>query len=226
MIEKNKRIIIIILSVLAGVFLTACEKTVQEVASKPVKSVDRGLIEDYTYTNDYFEFSIDLPYDWYAMSQKEMQAVAKQGGRMITGNQQNLKAALEASEPNYVYMFMVFEQPPGTPGSFNPSITCIGEKTSMYPGIKDGEDYFMNMKKLLAMGNVQVDFDGEIGIEDLGGQEFHYMHSEMQFGGFTISSDYYSAIIKGYAIGFVLSYADEDQEQVLMDSIASVQFYE
>ena len=76
------------------------------------------------------------------------------------------------------------------------------------------------------MGNVQVDFDEEIGIEDLGGQEFHSMHSEMQFGGFTISSDYYSTIIKGYAVGFVLSYVDEDQEQVLMDSIATVQFYE
>ncbi len=81
------------------------------------------------------------------------------------------------------------------------------------------------MQTILAMGNVQIDFDEEIDIENLGGVEFHHMHATMQIGNITIYSDYYSSIIKDYAVGFALTYVDYDQGQILMDSIATVQFY-
>ena len=223
--ETYKKFTAVVVLILVTVLLTFCGIPEQETKSEPAKLVDVGKIEDYIYTNDYFSFSVDLPYDWYTMSQQEMREVARQGGRMITGGQQNIQAALKASEPNHLYMFMVLEFPPGTPGRFNPSFTCIGEKVSMFPGIQNGRDYILNMQKILSMGNVQIEFDEEIYIENLGGVEFHHMRAMMQFGNITIYSDYYSSVINGYAVGFVLTYVDDEQEQVLMDSIGSVQFY-
>src|SRR5204863_6276705 len=99
------------------------------------------------YTNKYFEFTIAIPKDWQVQDNETQKELMNQGENLISGDDKNLKAMIDASELNTLNLISIFHYPVGAAVESNPSFISIAEKVEHYPGIKTGKDYLLNAKK-------------------------------------------------------------------------------
>ena len=109
-------------------------------SQKAADEIDFGTVNNSVYKNEYFGLSITLPPDWSIQDQETRQKLKELGGQMVAGDDENLKAAVKASELTTVNLFTAFKHPIGTPVEYNPSITSLAERVRHIPGIKTGKD--------------------------------------------------------------------------------------
>lgn len=186
--------------------------------------MDFGTLTDATYRNQYLGFSIELPKDWNVQDQKTQQRLMKRGIKAMAGDDDNLKAVIEASELKTVNLFAVFQHPIGSPVEFNPSVMSVAESVAEWPGIKRGKDYLFQARKMLEAGQMQIEFPRECYSVQLGGVEFDVMEIEMTVLGKIVKQKYYSMIRKGYALGFIISFTNEEEEALLQKILTTLSF--
>ncbi|OQA31392.1 MAG: hypothetical protein BWY57_02373 [Betaproteobacteria bacterium ADurb.Bin341] len=191
---------------------------------KEAKEIDFGTIKDSIYQNDYFGMSVKLPPEWSVQDRASLQRISESGGKMIAGDDKNLKLALKASEMRSVNLFGVFRHPLGKPVQFNPNIGCVAEKVSHLPGITKGADYLYHSRKMLEASQIKFTFPNEMSSEKIGGESFDVMHTEILLAGQKIHQKYYASVMKGYAVAFVLSYLTSDDEAALQSILNTTTF--
>ena len=185
---------------------------------------DLGTFEGDTYSNAYFNFKMQIPDGWFPLTQEMIEAVNQQGKRAVGGEDKNLSATIEASEENTINFFMVYEKPPGTPVLFNPSLGCFAEKVSHLPGIKSGSDYLLNIKRIFEMSQLKLKFPEDIESKMIDGVGFDILTAEMDMGQITVKQKYYTTIMKGYSLGLILTYINNEQYSMIKESIDSISF--
>jgi hypothetical protein len=213
----SKAILRIAPAILLAMLLFGCTK-------KAADEVDFGTLNNSVYRNDYFGFSVSLPADWNVQDQRAQQQLMKKGVQVVAGDDKNLKAVVKASELQTVNLFAVFRHPVGAPVDYNPGVIAVAERTRDLPGIKRGKDYFFHARKILEASKIQVSFPKEYYTERLANVEFDVMELEMTIGGKTVKQKYYTAIQKGYALSFIMSFVnDEDAAslQAILDTLKS-----
>ena len=208
---------VLVLFIATMLFLMGCGK-------KAADEIDFGAVKNSIYQNEYFGLAVGLPRDWSVLDQEARQRLMESGGKMVSGDDKNLKAALKASEITTVNLFAAFKHPVGSPVSSNPSIMCVAERVREIPGIKKGADYLFHSKRVLESGQLQVTFPKEISTESIGGQEFDVMYMEMPYAGRTIQQKYYAAIMKGYALAFIVSFTTDEEEAALQNILKTAAF--
>ena len=191
--------------IVLAVLLIGCGKKAND-------EIDFGAFNNSVYTNNYFGLTVTIPADWSIQDQEAQRRIMKLGGKMVAGDDKNLKSLMKASELKTVNLFAAFEYPAGTPVAFNPSIMALAEKVSQLPGIKRGKDYLFFARQILESGQMQVSFPKEIYTERLGGVDFDVMDLELSVREITIKEKYYAAIIKGYALSFIVAFTNDEEE--------------
>ena len=186
--------------------------------------IDFGAVENSTYRNDYFGLSVKLPSEWSVQDKETRQKLMDLGRKMVQGDDKNLKAVIKASEMQTVNLFAAFKHPIGTPVPYNPNIMCLAERVSHMPGIKRGKDYHFHSKRLLESSQMEVSFPKEASTEELGGHNFDVMYVEAPIAGMTIRQKHYAAIMKGYALVFIVSFTNGEEESTLDNVLSSVTF--
>jgi hypothetical protein len=204
---------IIVLSTL----LIGCNK-------KASDEIDFGTINNSVYTNNYFGMTVAIPSDWNVQDQAAQQQLMKVGGKLLSGEDKNLQAVLKASELQVVNLFAVFKYERGSPVTFNPSILSMAENVRQFPGIKIGKDYLFHTRKALESGQIQMSFPKDIYTQQLGGVGFDVMETETSVRGMVIKQKYYAAIMKGYALGFVVSFTTDEEQTSLQKILDTVTF--
>ena len=205
-------------------FVVACIALLPGCGKKAPDEIDFGAVEKSVYRNEYFGFSLRLPPEWSVQDREAQQRIMEMGGKIIAGDDKNLKALMKASELQTVQLLTAFRHPLGTPTSYNPSVMCVAERVGHMPGIKQGRDYLFHTRRVLESSPMKIAFPGEVSAEKLGGREFDLMHVEMQFPGITVRQKYYASIMKGYALGCIMSYATRDEESTLDGILATLSF--
>lgn len=198
--------------------LTAgCEK-------KAADEIDFGSVRNSVYSNAYFGLSITLPPSWSIQDQEARQRLMDMGGKMVAGDDKNLKAAVKAAEMTTVNLLSVFKHPMGAPVPCNPNIMCIAEQVRHMPGISKGTDYLYHARRALEASQMQASVLEEESTESIGGHDFNVMHIELSLGNLTVHQKYYAAIMKGYALVFIVSYTTDDDQSALKDILKTVTF--
>ena len=197
--------------------LTACSKTSEQMP-------DDGEMNGTTYTNHYFNFTMAVPDGWYPIDQKTIDALNEQGRKMLAGDDKNMDANLKAAQQNTFTLFTTFQKPPGTPGTFNPAVSCLAEKVGHLPGIGSGHDYLLLIKNTLKMGQMKVNIADTITPVNFSGKEFHVLNIELPMGNLTIKQSFYATIQNDYALAFVTTYQDDSQNSVIQKSLQSMRF--
>jgi hypothetical protein len=198
------------------VFISGCEQKAKD-------EIDFGVFNNSVYQNNYFGLTVALPSDWSIQDQEAQRRIMELGSEIVAADDQNLKAAIKASELTTVNLFAAFEHPLGTPVPYNSGIMCLAEKVHHMPGIKQGSDYLFHTRMLLESSQMQISFPQEISTETLGGQQFDVMHTVISMAGVKIRQKYYTTIIKGYALVFIVSFTTDSEEASLdeiLDTIA------
>lgn len=214
---KATRACVPILAALCLAVLLGC-------GGKASDGIDFGSFQGSTYTNEYFAMSLTIPEGWSVQTHESLQQMAKVGGQVIAGDDQNLQASMRAAELQTVNLFAAFERPVGTPVPYNPSIVAVAEHVSHMPGIKSGKDYLYHARQLLEAGQLKVTFLKEVPSVRLGGVEFHTMAVQLSMAGRTMTQQYYAAVMKGYALGFVISYVTDAQRTVMESALKTLTF--
>lgn len=193
--------------------------------SKASDEIDFGTIENSTYKNNYFGFSIKIPTGWSVQDEEMRQKIMDTGRKMVAGDDKNLNAAIKASEMQTLNLLTVFKYEVGSPVEFNPSIACLAEKIHHMPGIKRGKDYHFHTRRILENNqNITVSFPKEIYTKEVDGINFDIMTLEMPFGSKTVKQKQYATVMKGYALLIIVSFLSSEEEAELEKVLESIRF--
>lgn len=215
-------VIVVTKKLISVLIILATVLTFSGCRNKQEEQVDLGQIKGTQYENNYFGLSLSLPKDWEVQDMKAQQQVAKTGIDTLAGEDKNKKALLEASQANTLNLLSISKYPLGTPEKLNLSFSTIAEKVSIFPGIKSGEDYLLNVKNQLNSGSLEYIFPKEIYIQNINNVQFHVLESELPINSITLKQKYYVFIKKGYALGFVLTYFSNEDLTELNKIIQSI----
>ncbi|WJM06977.1 hypothetical protein [Paenibacillus sp. PK1-4R] len=187
------------------------------------QDVELGTTEKGSYTNDYFGVSLKLPKAWVFQDAEGMNELTSASTEAIAGDDETKKKQIELSQTKTLNLLMASKYPLDG-GQVGPSAIAIAEKVSLLQGIRTGKDYLEATKKVMVDSQFPYDYK-EITTETIGGKEMDLMQITMDPGdGSTVTQDYYSTIIEGYAFNFIFTYMD-DKTKAEIDTIKkSVQF--
>lgn len=205
------------LIIVTCLLLTGCDM-------KSSHELGYGEIVNGTYTNAYFDMSIEVPANWTIQSQAAQAQLMDLGTNLISGDDDNLKNVLKEAQKQVVSLFTFFKYEPGTPVSFNPSIISVAERISHMPGIKRGSDYLFHIKKIFESGQLKYEFPGDIYTKDISGILFDVMPLEINVGNVTVRQEYYVAKINDYVLSFILSYSSDLEINELNEIFGKLHF--
>jgi hypothetical protein len=205
------------LVILCAILYCSCGKGEAE-------EIDFGTIDNSVYRNKYFGLTITIPTEWSIQDQESREQVMETGTEIVAGDDKNLKAVVKASELRTVNLLIAFEHPVGAPVAFNPGIACVAEQIRHMPGIKRGSDYLFHARKILESSQMDVTFPEDISTENLGGIEFDILHVQISLLGNTIQQKYYVAVMKDYALSFIVSYMTEKESEAIGKALDSINF--
>ncbi|WP_128103094.1 MULTISPECIES: hypothetical protein [Paenibacillus] len=202
---------------------TTTETTTEAASEDNTQNVELGTTEKGSYNNDYFGVSLKFPEAWEFQDAAGMNQLTSASSEAIAGDDATKKKQLELSQEKTLNLLMASELPLGGQ-QVGPSAMAIAEKVSLLQGIRTGKDYLEATKEFMQASQFPYDYK-DITTETIGGKEMDLMQITMDAGnGTTITQDYYSAIIEGYAFNFIFTYLD-DKSKAEIDTIKkSVQF--
>jgi hypothetical protein len=193
--------------------------------AKPAsEEIDFGTLNGSVYHNNYFNLTATLPSEWNYLDLEARQRMMNAGVKLVAGQDKNLSATLKAGELQTVNLLSAFKHKLGAPVPFNPSVQCIAERVRHMPGIERGKDYQFHAKKLLQAGQMKFTFPKDTTTETLGGASFDVMYMELSLPTVTVRQKYYTTIMNGYALTFIVSFSTEEEETVLLEVLKTVSF--
>ncbi|MDK8191895.1 hypothetical protein QP794_17545 [Paenibacillus sp. UMB7766-LJ446] len=187
------------------------------------KEVELGTTEKGSYNNDYFGVSLKFPKAWEFQDADGMNELTSASSEAIAGDDETKKKQIELSQTKTLNLLMA-SQYPLDGGQVGPSAMAIAEKVSLLQGIRTGKDYLEATKKFMVDSQFPYEYK-EFTTETIGGKEMDLMQITMDAGnGSTITQDYYSTIIEGYAFNFIFTYLDDTTKAEIDTIKKSVQF--
>jgi len=171
--------------------------------------VDLGVVKDGTYINRGFGFSFTYPKDWVVHGEATNERIRELGKEKITESGGASKASVEVSMKNTYYLLTVFRYAIGTPGvTFNPAVLVMAERVSHAPGIKNGKDYLLNIRMLLAKAGQQVLIE-EPKEYHFGGLQFFRDNYGVENNGVHMMQSHFATVRNGYALVFIFLGQDQ-----------------
>lgn len=212
---KSKLLVFIMLAIA----LCSCSS-----GDKP-NNFDYGSVNDGKYVNSYFDFEIAIPSGWSVQTKEQMDAMANTGKALATGDNEQLKAVLKASEVNTANLLSVFQYEVGSAVTFNPNFCVVAENIKNFPGIKTGSEYLFQARRFMEQSQVKYSYiDQDFVKETINGTDFYHMKATMSYMGLSIEQSYYATVKKGFAFIVIASYINDDQQQSLKEVIGKMKF--
>ncbi len=180
-----------------------------------------GSLEGSTYRSDYFGFTYSIPAGWSVSPSDAEERLLAIGASAVAGEDPVLKAAVEAAEP--IQLLMVFQHPVGAAVDFNPSIVLVAESVAHAPGIVTGADYLFHAEKLLARSPMGYEPLGDVAKLDLDGHAF-FRRDFLVAAQAGLRQSYLVAREGSYALAFVITAQDEATLDLLVGSLAQMDF--
>ncbi len=210
---------------LLSIFLFIAMCNVYSFGQIQTKDFDYGHIENNKYINRFFNFEISLPPDWVIQNKEEMERLAETGKALVAGDDQKMKAILQASTVNTANLLMAFQYEQGAPVEYNPGLLIVVENIKHLPGIKSGKDYLFQARKLMAQSQMPYDhIDKESLREEISDADFYTMNVDINTLGVKIMQKYYVTNVNGFSLIIIASFIDKKQQKILTKSIKSLRF--
>lgn len=189
-------------------------------AQRPARfaGLDYGRVNGSAYMNDYFGLRLIIPFGWRVQGQEVKNMLLDKGRDLIQTNNAQANAQMDRSLSNTVNLLTVFKYAIGSSADFNASLIC-GAEWLANPSMT-ADQYMAAARRTMALSSEKYYFR-PVTTETIGGQAFAVMEVEMDSA---IRQKYYAAIKKDYALFFILTYANEEDEAILRQALRSVRF--
>ena len=186
---------------------------------------DYGKVENGKYVNAFFDFEMTIPVGWSVQSREQTENLSKIGKDMLTGGDENMKTAIDASQISSANLLAVFKHDLRTAVQYNPNIMVIVENLKNAPDIKTGADYLTNTRNFLKQSQMKHDhIDEAFQQKTIGGAEFYVMNVVVNYGGIQIHQTYYATIQKGFGLVATIAYLNDNEKIELQKAVNSMSF--
>jgi hypothetical protein len=186
---------------------------------------DIGKVKDGVYKNSFFGFTVEFPKDWVVQSEESAERIQLQAEKMIAGDDQNWKAALDAADVKSAQLLLLSKSEMGAPVDENPNIVIGVENLEGLPGIKTAEDYLFHTRKSLKNSNITFNYlSEEAETENINGTEYSLLKTRLTYMGMDIQQTLYSTIIKRFSFNVTISYVSPEHREILLSIIDTMRF--
>ncbi|RCX09991.1 hypothetical protein DFR58_13135 [Anaerobacterium chartisolvens] len=179
-----------------------------------------GVMENGVYKNNYFGLSVQLPKEWSIQDIESMNQLTESENGSAEGEAKKPDLS-QAQNLNFI---MASKYPQNQQEAVNPSFICNSENLSFLQNVKTGKDYLESAKTLLIDSQLPYIFEKDIYTEKLGEKDFDVMEAYIQSGSTKVTQRYYSAIIKDYALNFIVTYFDDTSKAEVDNILKTVSF--
>lgn len=201
-------------------FLAQAEMAEPSVETNAENPLDASW-EPGSYTNNFFEFTLQFPEAWAIAPQETTQYLQEVGISLLAGENAALRTTAELAVQNSYIMLMVSQVPLGSPVESNPNIVVMSERLPPLPGIETGADYLFQVGQLLSLSQMQYTILAEPYSVQIGNKTFYRLDTSPDGGQFIQS--YLTTLDSGYALTLILS--GQEQEIAELEAIVeSMQF--
>ena len=209
--------------VLTALFLTVSISAQPRARPKPSPtpavvpakaSIDLGVVDGCTYTNETFNFQVTFPDKWLIPGYDFESYMKKQGfdlglkapDSLSTNSQATINQAIKRVN----ILLTAYRSMPGA--TDNAIVRISVEDLTANPQIKDAVDYFDAIGATYAAMKLPADFKYSAAkAEKLGAKQFAFLDTSADAG----KKRMYATVRKGYAIMFTISYTKDDDLQTL-----------
>lgn len=207
-----------------GVFVLAAMPLVCLTTScggnKNAKVFDKGKLDGNTYSNSYFDFSVDVPQGWYVFNRYELEQASKESANAIPNKavRQELERTMELES---VPLLVAYQSEPGTVKEFIPSFQAVAENLRWLPDVKTGEHYLMQALETFRVSGMQYEsLDVPVNAVKIDGEEFYTIKLRVNYGEYMVTQEWYSTVRDGFALNFGFTYdGDNDKHAGEMAAI-------
>jgi hypothetical protein len=199
------------------IFATGCSNSAK-------KAITMGTLDGTKYTNEYFNFELNVPESWHIATEEEKAAITKAGQDAIAENNEKLAEQLDLSKEKTLNLMFAFKYP-FTHQGFNPNVLCMAENLGLLGSVtvKSGKDYLAMTKTGMEQTGMPYTF-GEVTTEKLGDKDFDTMEATIDAGEIKLTQKYYAAIFDGYALVFINTFSSEEEASETKGLLDTVSF--
>ena len=189
-------------------------KLVQEVFKNAIEKLDFGTVNGQTYTNNYFGLKVIIPDEWIvANNVKLTQALS---------NNQDLEISNPFDASCYNDVELLLTNQDYFEAEENQAFQL--EATKIDSTFANSDEYLAIGKKELDNSPLKFTYPKEIYTKKLNDLDFKVLEFQIKLSdSMTVKTKVYTTILKGYALSFVLTYANTDSSD-LDQMLSSVQF--
>ncbi|WP_028975284.1 hypothetical protein [Spirochaeta cellobiosiphila] len=201
----------------------SCSTTTNAEQNKVSKRPSPGTLKGTLYTNEDLGISFLFPEDWNLQGEEELNHIKEVGADTLSGDDQNMKEAIKSTAASTtIFSLASFKYPLGTPQKLNPSVMLMAEDNSMYPGIKNSDDYILNVKSLLAQSAMDVSVE-DIDPVIFSDVTFKGIKTIIQLGQVDVYQQYYVTMIDRNVVAMIMTYFDDDTYQETFGILSGIE---
>ena len=185
---------------------------------------DDGSVDRNTYTNRFFQFSIQFPENWIVMGADAQRNVAKLGGEMLAGGDQTLRDAQQAGAAHAYQLLYVTAGKSGAQNYSTRSIQISAFDSTIMPDVTSCEDFLKSSAKLFQRLQTPLQATGPPVEMSVGGRRLWRMDLTIRVNDSLNRASEIVTIEKGYLLLFVLSSPDQTGLDELLQNMSSLRF--
>lgn len=205
----------ILFSCLLIVLLAAC-------GEKPARP-DTGKVNGRTYTNEFFDFRIDVPDEWIIHNDREKNDLTDSGREELREIDSSFKEKLESVEQDVVPLLSVFKYKIGSTEEFNPSFIAMSEKLPANLAGMNEPAYLQITKAELEQTGLYQTFEQIRVPVQVGGEDFYMLRVSSNQKDI-VNQEFYTRFHDGYALIIILSYVQAEQKKELETLLNGISF--
>ncbi|MDV6168498.1 hypothetical protein R1T16_08685 [Flavobacterium sp. DG1-102-2] len=207
---------------IAALALTACNKT---TPINEIEGFDYGRVRNDKYTNTFFDIEFNIPKGWQIQDDKQKKELMKEGSDLVFNDEETKKAAIKSSDITSANLLTAISNNPGTTG-FAHNILLLAENMEQHPSVVTGDIYLQSVSKILSSGKLEIiQMDRSFPKKVLNGKDYYEMSMAAHIQGMDVHQTYLITIDKGFAVGFIYSYVNDEQKAELEKIIQSLKPY-
>lgn len=184
---------------------------------------DMGRVEDRTYNNEFFGFTIDVPEEWIVHNDREKNNLAESGREDLQEMDSSLAEKLESVEESVLPLLSVFKYKVGSTDEFNPSFIVMSEKLPADLSGMNEPAYLQITKGELEQTGLYQTFEQVKLPVNVGGEDFYLLRVSSKQKD-VVNQEFYTKFIDGYALIIILSYVEAEQKKELENILKGVSF--
>jgi hypothetical protein len=192
------------------------------------KRFDYGKLQGSVYTNEFFNMQLTIPSQWVALDE-EGKKRAHAGEPTIKPDDPWTERETKTTGDRALRLLRISKLVWGTT-PINSSFMCVAAAISAASGVTRGEQYLALIYATLKSNAFQTSngvsirwVQGSHAVV-IGGVEFSAMSAAVKVGSMEVPQTYYAYVTQGYALVFITT-SFNDQDQVTLEGILrSVKF--